>query len=173
VKLFTNFQLSDRIPEANFYHRLKDTLDLSFLYDLTKEYYGYCGQKSIDPIVFYKLCLVGYLENIINDCKLIDHCNMRLDILYFIGHKNDEHPTFRVNSFFSCTPVKSTDLEHKKTGNFRKKTKNSGSVPQVGIEPTRLTAHEFESCASTSSATAAFGTSASLSRLDCEFIIIF
>ncbi|WP_143751934.1 transposase, partial [Maribacter sp. 4U21] len=32
----------------------------------------------------------GYLENIISDRKLIDHCSMRLDILFFIGYDIDE-----------------------------------------------------------------------------------
>jgi len=63
---------------------------LDFLYPLTKGYYGESGQKSIDPVVFFKLCLVGYLENIISDRKLIDHCSMRLDILFFIGYDIDE-----------------------------------------------------------------------------------
>ena len=89
-KLFAHFQLSDRIPETNFYRRLKEVLDLGFLYRLTKGYYGESGQKSIDPVVFFKLCLVGYLENIISDRKLIDHCSLRLDILYFIGYDIDE-----------------------------------------------------------------------------------
>jgi len=89
-KLFNNFQLSDRVPEDNFYRRLKGVLDLQFLYCLTQEFYGSSGQKSIDPLVFFKLCLVGYLENIISDRKLISHCSMRLDILYFIGYDIDE-----------------------------------------------------------------------------------
>ena len=61
-KLFQQFQLSIRVPKDNFYRRLKEDLDISFLYSLTKEYYGISGQKSIDPVVFFKLCLVGYLE---------------------------------------------------------------------------------------------------------------
>lgn len=89
-KLFANFQLSDRVPKENFYRRLTEILDLNFLYELTDPYYGCCGQKSIDPVVFYKLCLVGYLENIISDRKLIEHCSMRMDILYFIGYDIDE-----------------------------------------------------------------------------------
>ena len=89
-KLFASFQLSERIPKDNFYRRLKGALDLHFLYPLTKDYYGDSGQKSIDPVVFFKLCLVGYLENIISDRKLIDHCSMRLDILFFIGYDIDE-----------------------------------------------------------------------------------
>jgi len=89
-KLFANFQLSERIPENNFYRRLKSAIDLDFLYKLTKDHYGYSGRKSIDPVVFFKLCLVGYLENLISDRKLISHCSMRLDILFFIGYDIDE-----------------------------------------------------------------------------------
>ncbi len=89
-KLFTSFQLSERIPKENFYRRLKEVLDLRFLYGLTEGYYGDSGQKSIDPVVFFKLCLVGYLENIISDRRLIAHCSLRLDILYFIGYDIDE-----------------------------------------------------------------------------------
>lgn len=89
-KLFAHFQLSDRIPKNNFYRRLKGVLDFHFLYKLTESYYGTSGQKSIDPVVFFKLCLVGYLENLISDRKLISHCSLRLDILYFIGYDIDE-----------------------------------------------------------------------------------
>ncbi|SDH09278.1 hypothetical protein SAMN04488027_1362, partial [Psychroflexus sediminis] len=43
-KLFTRFLLSERIPEENFYRRLKPVLDLEDLYKLTKPYYGSSGQ---------------------------------------------------------------------------------------------------------------------------------
>ena len=89
-ELFVSFQLSDRVPENNFYRRLKDLLHLDYLYKLTSDYYGDCGQKSIDPIVFFKLCLVGYLENITTDRGLMNHCDMRLDILYFLGYNITE-----------------------------------------------------------------------------------
>jgi transposase len=89
-KMFTSFQLSEHIPEHNFYRRLKQELDLRFLYNRTKEFYGESGQKSIDPVVFFKLCLVSYLENIISDRHLIEHCSMRLDVLYFLGYDIDE-----------------------------------------------------------------------------------
>ncbi|WP_207421542.1 transposase [Desertivirga brevis] len=39
---------------------------------------------------FFKLLLTGYLENITSDRKLIEHCSMRMDILYFIGFDIDE-----------------------------------------------------------------------------------
>ena len=84
------FSFSAHVPAHNFYRRLKQRLALDFLYELTAPYYGRCGQQSIDPVVFFKLCLVGYLENIISDRKLIDHCSLRLDLLYFLGYQLDE-----------------------------------------------------------------------------------
>ena len=89
-QLFNSFQLSQRVPEDNFYRRLKSSLDLQWLYHATKRYYGREGQKSIDPVVFYKLILVGYLENLNSDRRIIDHCSMRLDILFFLGYDIDE-----------------------------------------------------------------------------------
>lgn len=89
-KLFINFQLSEHVPEDNFYRRLASELDLKFLYQLTAPYYGSEGQKSIDPIVFFKLMVVGYLENITSDRRIISSSRLRLDILYFIGYDLDE-----------------------------------------------------------------------------------
>ena len=89
-KLFNSFHLADRVPKDSFYRKLKRTIDFQFLYKLTESYYGKCGQKSIDPVVFFKICLVGYLENIISDRRLIDHCAMRMDILFFLDYDIDE-----------------------------------------------------------------------------------
>ncbi|OWW23124.1 hypothetical protein B4Q04_22250 [Zobellia sp. OII3] len=48
-KLFAHFQLSERIPENNFYRRLKEVLELRFLYGLTEGHYGNSGQKEHRP----------------------------------------------------------------------------------------------------------------------------
>jgi transposase len=89
-KFFVNFNLAENIPEGNFYRRLKDVLDLRFLYKETEKFYGKTGQKSIDPTVFFRILLVGFLENIISDRRLIDHVKMRLDLLYFLDYDIDE-----------------------------------------------------------------------------------
>jgi transposase len=90
-KLFTHFQLSDRVPAENFYRRLKEVLNLQWLYKATKKYYGTEGQQSIDPVVFFKLMLIGYLENLASDRRIINTVSMRLDMLYFTGYDIDEH----------------------------------------------------------------------------------
>lgn len=89
-KLFLSFQLSERVPADNFYRRLKDLLDLKWLYVRTKKYYGTEGQQSIDPAVFFKLILIGYLENLGSDRRIISTVSMRLDMLFFIGYDIDE-----------------------------------------------------------------------------------
>ncbi len=70
-KLFVSIQLSDRVPEDNFYRKLKSLLDLRWLYKATEKYYGREGQQSIDPVVFFKLILIGYLENLGSDRRII------------------------------------------------------------------------------------------------------
>ena len=89
-KLFVSFQLSQYVPQDNFYRRLKDLLDLNWLYKATQNYYGAEGQKSIDPVVFLKLMLIGYLENLGSDRRIMKTVCLRLDMLYFLGYDLDE-----------------------------------------------------------------------------------
>ncbi|OGX87300.1 transposase [Hymenobacter coccineus] len=41
-------------------------------------------------MVFFKLVLVGRLENLVSDRRLVAHCALRLDILLFLGYEVDE-----------------------------------------------------------------------------------
>lgn len=65
-------------------------LNLHWLYKATKKYYGTEGQRSIDPVVFFKLMLIGYLENLGSDRRIINTSSMRLDMLFLIGYEIDE-----------------------------------------------------------------------------------
>jgi len=89
-KRIPSFRLSERVPHDNFYRRLKEVLDLQWLYEATKKYYGSEGHKSIDAVVFFKLILIGYLENLLSDRRIIQTVSLRLDLLYFIGYDLNE-----------------------------------------------------------------------------------
>ncbi len=91
-KLFLCLQLSDLVLEDNFYRMLKKVLEpqMQFLYKATKHLYGDTGNPGIDPVVFFKLILVAYLENIVSDRKLVKMSAMRLDILFFLGYNIGE-----------------------------------------------------------------------------------
>jgi transposase len=89
-KVVTQFRLSERVPRHNLYRRLSELLDWEFLRVQTRPVYSHTGQPSLDPVVFFKLVLVGRLENIASDRRLVEHCALRLDILYFLGYEVDE-----------------------------------------------------------------------------------
>ena len=56
--------LEDLVPRTHFYRHLDHVLDLSFVRDLVKETYAHGGRPSIDPVVFFKLQLVMFFEDI-------------------------------------------------------------------------------------------------------------
>jgi transposase len=89
-KVVLRFRLSERVPKHNLYRRLGELLNWDFLYEQTRALYSHTGQPSLDPVVFFKLVLVGRLENIVSDRRLVEHCALRLDILYFLGYEVDE-----------------------------------------------------------------------------------
>lgn len=89
-KMLYQVSIYDLVPEDNFYRQLEKVLDLHFLYSATKDYYGREGQVSIDPVVFFKILLVGYLNNINSDRKLIEYCSDSLAIRLFLKYDIDE-----------------------------------------------------------------------------------
>ncbi len=69
--------------------------------------------------------------------------------------QNDEYRTIKVNVIVELTRLLSGDYGQEKSGQSKNFCDLSASVPQAGIEPAHLTVHDFESCASTNSATKA------------------
>ena len=64
--------------------------DWTFLHEETRGLYSPTGQPSLDPVVFFQLVLVGRLENLVRDRRLVKHGALRLDILLFPGYEVDE-----------------------------------------------------------------------------------
>ncbi|MDI6780083.1 MAG: transposase, partial [Bacteroidota bacterium] len=89
-KLMYSISLEDLVPEDNFYRQLAKLLDLKFLYQECKSIYGNTGNPSIDPVVFFKLLLFGYLENIISDRGLVRRASDSLSVRLFTGYDFDE-----------------------------------------------------------------------------------
>lgn len=89
-KLLYQIHLNGLVPADNFYRKLDSALDLGFLYQETASYYGAEGQESIDPVVFFKLCLVGYLNNLCSDRRIIEYCSNCLDVRLYLKYDIDE-----------------------------------------------------------------------------------
>jgi len=89
-KIMYQVHLDELVSKDNYYRLLDREVDFKFLYQSTKQYYGNEGQESIDPVVFFKICLIGYLNNINSDRKLIEYCGDSLAVRLFLRYDIDE-----------------------------------------------------------------------------------
>ena len=82
--------LEELVPQDHFYRHLQQVLDLSFVHQLVRERYAVAGRPSIDPIVFFKLQLVMFFENIRSERLLMRQVADRLSVRWYIGYDLDE-----------------------------------------------------------------------------------
>ena len=78
------------VPANNFYRHLERELDLSFVRDWVKDCYADKGRPSIDPVVFFKLQLLMFLEGIRSERQLIGHVSLNLAHRWYLGYRLDE-----------------------------------------------------------------------------------
>ena len=72
--------LENLVPKDNFYRRLEKTLDLSFVRELVRPLYARGGRSSVDPVVFFKLQLVMFFEDLCSERKLMSVVADRLSL---------------------------------------------------------------------------------------------
>ena len=82
--------LEDLVPSNHFYRLLEAKLDLSFVRDWTRDLYAERGRPSIDPVVFFKLHLVMFIEGIRSERKLIETASLNLAHRWYLGYALDE-----------------------------------------------------------------------------------
>ena len=86
----TNLSLQELVPEENFYRRLDQRLDLSFVRDLVEDRYACSGRPSVDPVVFFRLQLVMFFEDIRSERRLMEVAADRLSVRWFLGYDLNE-----------------------------------------------------------------------------------
>lgn len=89
-KLFYDFSLSRRIPEDHLLKQLESKVDLSFVRELTVSYYSHTGQPSVDPVVLFKMMLLGYIYGITSERRLAEEISLNLAFMWYIGYDLDE-----------------------------------------------------------------------------------
>src|SRR5215831_8995001 len=78
--------LEDLVPADHFYRHLERTLDLSFVRTFVQETYAGKGRPSIDPVVFFKLQLVMFFEDIRAARLLMRVVADRLSVRWYLGY---------------------------------------------------------------------------------------
>ena len=82
--------LEELVPQEHFYRHVQKVLDLSFVHDLVRERYAVAGRPSIDPVVFFKLQLVMFFEDIRSERLLMRQVADRLSVRWYLGYDLDE-----------------------------------------------------------------------------------
>lgn len=83
--------LDNLVPADHFYRHLERVLDLSVVRDLVQECYtAVLGRPSIDPVVFFKLQLVMFFEDIRSERLLMRLVADRLSVRWYLGYNLDE-----------------------------------------------------------------------------------
>jgi transposase len=82
--------LEELVPADHFYRHLERTLDLSFVREFVQPTYAGGGRSSIDPVVFFKLQLVMFFEDIRSERLLMRHAADRLSVRWYVGYDLDE-----------------------------------------------------------------------------------
>src|SRR5215210_3538980 len=78
--------LEDLVPKDHFYRRLEARLDLSFVRELVAPLYANGGRPSVDPVVFFKLQLVMFFEDIRSERQLMGVVADRLSLRWYLGY---------------------------------------------------------------------------------------
>src|SRR5690349_13906821 len=78
------------VPHDHFYRHLDCTLDLSFVRDLVQSTYAPLGRPSIDPVVFFRLQLVMFFEDIRSERLLMRLVADKLSVRWFLGYDLNE-----------------------------------------------------------------------------------
>ncbi len=81
-----DLSLEELVPEDNFYRRLERTVDLSFVRELVRDRYASGGRPSVDPVVFFKLQLVLFFEDLRSERQLMEVAADRLSIRWYLGY---------------------------------------------------------------------------------------
>jgi len=89
-KLYLNFSLDAAIPEKHIVRRLAAAVDFGFVRSLVNKHYSHTGQPSVDPVVLFKLWLLGYLFNIRSERRLCEEASLNLAWRWFLGYELDE-----------------------------------------------------------------------------------
>lgn len=91
--------LARRIPEDHPLRQLNRILDLEFVRQETRKFYGNKGNVSVDPVIIMKMMILLFWDNVRSERELMKVIPLRIDYLWFLGYGlEDEVPNHSVLS---------------------------------------------------------------------------
>ncbi len=89
TKLYYNISLDRLVPQDHLLRRIAAAIDFSFVRPLCRPYYSHTGQPSVDPVVIFKMMLLGYLYGIASERRLAEEMSLHLGYRWFLGYDFD------------------------------------------------------------------------------------
>jgi transposase len=89
-KLFYQVSLEDLVPAEHLLRRVAEAVDFAMARRLTARFYSHTGQPSIDPVVLFKMALLGYLYGLPSERRLVEEIRVNLAYRWFVGYDLDE-----------------------------------------------------------------------------------
>ncbi len=90
TKLYYQLSLHELVPKDHLLRRIAERVDFSFVRPLCRSYYSHTGQPSVDPVVIFKMLLLGYLYGVTSERRLMAETQVNLAYRWFLGYDLDE-----------------------------------------------------------------------------------
>lgn len=94
--------IENLVPKNHLLRKITEHINFSFIRELTKEFY--CldnGRPGIDPIVLFKMLLIGYVFGIRSERRLVEEIEVNIAYRWFLGFsltdKIPDHSTISRN----------------------------------------------------------------------------
>ena len=90
ARWYYNLSLDRLVPEDHLLRLIANAVDFSFIQPLCRPFYSHTGRPSVDPVVLFKMLLVGYLYGITSERRLARELNLNLAYRWFLGYDFDQ-----------------------------------------------------------------------------------
>lgn len=93
--------LNNFVPPNHILRQMNEKIDFSFIYNKMEKYYSKLGRRSLDPVLLFKMLLIGYLFDVDSERELEQEVNLNIGYRWFLGldltDRVPDHSTFSQN----------------------------------------------------------------------------
>ncbi len=90
AKWYYNLSLERLVPEDHLLRQIATAVDFAFIRPLCRPFYSHTGRPSVDPVVLFKMLLIGYLYGITSERRLARELSLNLGYRWFLGYDFDQ-----------------------------------------------------------------------------------
>jgi len=90
TKWYYGLSLERLVPDDHLLRLIANAVDFAFIRPLCRPFYSHTGRPSVDPVVLFKMLLIGYLYGITSERRLARELSLNLGYRWFLGYDFDQ-----------------------------------------------------------------------------------